>query len=147
MASTSESYRAAADEHLERAQDLFSNESYHLCHYLAGLAVECHLRAHIRARTPVFDARHDLELLALVADFYEVVPLSRHDRFSAVFSDLNRRWRSNHRYFSERQFLDFMNDLRAEYNVKGDRRKNLARTALNHAQAIIKQGEAKWSNE
>jgi len=40
-----------------------------------------------------------------------------------------------------------MNEIRAEYNVKGDRRKNLARMALNHAQAIIKQGEAKWSNE
>jgi len=100
MASTSESYRAAAGEHLERAQDLFTNGSYHLCHYLAGLAVECHLRAHIRAKTSVFDARHDLELLAIEADFYDAVPISRHGWFSAVFSVLNRRWRSNHRYFS-----------------------------------------------
>ena len=144
MASTVDTYRSATKEHLERAQASFNEGSYFLAHYLSGLAVECHLRALIRVKTPNFDSRHDLEGLAKEARFYDIVPINESARFSAIFSTLNRRWRSNHRYFSERQFLDYMNEIQAEYNKGGNRWKNMAQTLLNHAYAIIKQGEAKW---
>ena len=146
MPSTSESYRAAALEHLERAQDLFAGKSFFLCQYVAGLAVECHLRARIRVHRATFDAHHDLDRLARQSGFYDIVPASETDRFSTAFGDLNRRWRSNHRFYSERQFLDYMAEIRAEFGVKGDRWKNMARSLMNRAHWVIRQGEAKWPN-
>lgn len=115
MRSTSQTYRSAATEHLQRAQ----NE---------------------------FDARHDLRELAKEARFFDTIPEKQEADFSEKFSLLNLRWRSSHRYYSERQFLDYMTSITAEFNVKGERWKNLARTALNLAYDIINQGEAKWDS-
>lgn len=146
LLSTAETYRAAANEHLQRVLVLHEQGEYFLAHYLAGLAVECHLRAYLRRRTNQFDARHDLNELAKEANFYNIVPQSRIDEFNADFQTMNARWRSNHRFYSERQFLDYMNEVRAEFNQKGDRWKNLSRTLLNIADKIIRQGEAEWNN-
>jgi len=146
MPSTADTYRAAAKEHLERAQDHWSNDQFFLAHYLAGLAVECHLRAWLRRTTDEFDPRHDLRELARAARFYDLVPTRRADEFSATFGLLNLRWRSNHRYYSERQFLDYMTEIRAEFGVKGERWRNLSRTVLNLAHEVINTGEAKWES-
>ncbi|MCC6442240.1 MAG: HEPN domain-containing protein [Armatimonadetes bacterium] len=147
MPSTEESYRVAAKEHLERAQNLFNTESYYLAHYLGGLAIECHLRAWLRRRTDKFDSRHDLDRLAKESGFYAVIPYSQNQEFGSTFGTANERWRSNHRYYSERQLLDYMNNIRAEFNVSGNRWKNLARTLLNCARKVINQGEAKWNKQ
>ena len=146
LLSTAATYRAAANEHLERAFRMHDAEEYFLAHYLAGLAVECHLRAYLRRRTNQFDARHDLRELAKEADFYRIVPREQENEFITDFQTLNIRWRSNHRYCSERQFLDYMNDIHAEFNQKGDRWKNISRTALNIAYKVIGKGEAEWNN-
>lgn len=145
MPSTEETYRIAAREHLARAQEQFSDGSYYLTHYLSGLAVECHLRAHLLRKTREFDSRHDLELLARESGFYSVVSSERASDFSSIFTKVNKRWRSNHRYYSERQLLDYLTSIKAEFNVRGGRWKNLARTLLNCAYEVIKQGELKWN--
>lgn len=146
MASTAETYRIAAKEHLLRAQENYDDENYFLAHYLSGLAVECHLRAYLRQIKIQFESRHDLRDLASEAQFFNIVPQNQVDDFSVKFSVLNLRWRSNHRYYSERQFLAYMTEIRAEFGVKGDRWKNLARTILNLAYDVINQGEAKWDS-
>ncbi len=154
MASTADTYRNAAREHLARAQELFEAEGtqdYFLAHYLAGLAVECHLRAYLLRVTTEFNSRHDLRELATELGFYKIVPAAQVSAFSAKFSLLNIRWRSNHRYYSERQFLDYMTEIGAEFSKKGarvagNRWKNVSRTALNLAHEIINQGEAKWES-
>jgi HEPN domain-containing protein len=145
MASTADTYRAAANEHLERAQDEFDRGEYFLAHYLSGLAVECYLRALLRRRSDQFDSRHDLAALAVEDGYYDDVPLAKIDHYSTLFSSLNLRWRSNHRYYSNRQFLDYMNELGAEFNSKGNRWKNMSRTVLKNAYDIIKLGELKWT--
>ncbi len=147
MPSTAETYRTAAKEHLLRAQQSFDDQQYLLSHYLSGLAVECHLRAYLRQVKDQFDSRHDLRELAKEARFFDVVPQNRASDFSVKFSTLNLRWRSNHRYYSERQFLDYMTDIRAEFDVRGERWKNLARIVLNLAYDVINQGEAKWGSK
>ena len=146
MPSTAETYRNAAKEHLLRAQENFDDGQYFLSHYLSGLAVECHLRAYLRQAAPQFDSRHDLRELAKEAHFFEIVPQNRVGDFSDKFATLNLRWRSNHRYYSERQFLDYMTDIKAEFDARGERWKNLARTVLNLAYEVINQGEAKWDS-
>lgn len=146
MASTADSYREAAKENLLRAQASFNSGQYFLSHYLSGLAVECHLRAYLLQIKTQFDSRHDLRELAKEAKFFQVIPSGNAKNFSAKFATLNSRWRSNHRYYSERQFLDYMTEIRAEFDVKGERQKNLARTVLNLAYDIINLGESKWSS-
>jgi len=151
MASTAETYRSAAKENLERAQTLWEEESYFLAHYLAGLAVECPLRAYLRRITNEFKSRHDLEQLAIESRYYQSVPAAQTADFSERFGLLNLRWRSNHRFYSERQLLDYMNEIGAEFSVKGaridgSRWRNLSRTVLDLAHTIINQGEAKWNS-
>ena len=144
MPSTVETYRSAANEHLVRAQMLFEHEEYFLCHYIAGLAVECHLRAVLRRKKDTFDSRHNIVELAKESGYYDLVPLDELSNYSSYIALVNLRWRSNHRYCSSREFLDYMNDLRAEYNTKGDRWKNTARTLLNSASQVVALGEAQW---
>ena len=145
--STAETYRFAAREHLERAFRLHENEDYFLAHFVAGLAVECHLRAYMRTQSNEFNARHDLRELAKEADFYGIVPRHREEEFHADFVMLNLRWRSNHRYYSRRQFLDYMTEIKAEFRESGDRWKNISRRLLGLAEKIIEQGEAKWNSK
>jgi HEPN domain-containing protein len=145
MSSTEETYRRAAREHLERAQDLFDNGSYFLAHYLSGLAVECHLRAWLVRKTKEFDSRHDLDRLAVESGFYRAVADDQDWDPSAVITTAQKRWRSNHRYYSERQLLDYLTEIRAEFKVKGERWKNLARTMVHCAYEVIRQGEKKWN--
>jgi HEPN domain-containing protein len=147
MSSTEETYRNAAKEHLARAQDMFDNESYYLAHYLSGLAVECHLRAYLRRKTKEFDSRHDLQHLAIESGFYGVVSATRASDFSPIFEKLNLRWRSNHRYYSERQLLAYLTSIKAEFNVRGERWKNAARALLDCAHKVINEGEAKWNGK
>jgi hypothetical protein len=45
MAISAEAYRRASAEWLRTAQDLLDNRLYGQAHYVAGLAVECMLRA------------------------------------------------------------------------------------------------------
>jgi len=145
--STAETYRFAAREHLERAYSLHESGEYFLSHYIAGLAVECHLRAYLRLATGEFDSRHDLRELAKEADFYGIVPRHQEEEFHTAFETLNLRWRSNHRYYSNRQFLDYMTEIKAEFRQSGDRWKNISRRLLNLAGKIIEQGEAKWNSK
>ena len=128
--STAKTYRSAAGEHLERALRLHSEGDYFLAHYVAGLAVECHLRAYLLLITNEWDSGHDLRELAKKAEFYAIIPRSRENEFSLDFETLNLRWRSNQRYYSERQFLDYMTEIRAEFKQGGDRWKNLSRKVL-----------------
>jgi HEPN domain-containing protein len=144
MASTEISYREAAKEHLGRAENEFERGDYFLSHYLSGLAVECHLRAYLMRHAPEWEPRHDIRALAKKSGYAKIASAELSARLSENITVVASRWRSNHRYFSEREFLDFMTILRAEFNKKGDRRKNQARTLFNAAFEIIERGEKQW---
>lgn len=113
--------------------------------------MECYLRAFLRQATDTFDSRHDLIGLAKESGFYDIVPQTRVADFSAKFGLLHNRWRSEHRYFSERQFLDFMNEAnvqaQGDLRGRGDKWKNLSHTVLNIAHGVINQGEKNWNNK
>ncbi len=148
MASTEETYRMAAREHLAKAQDLFENGSYYLAHYLSGLAIECHLRAWIQRKTGEFDSRHDLRLLARESELYNVISAQQVSLFSSLFTLVNQRWRSNHRFYSERQFFQYMSNIKAEHNVRGYNWKEaVARTMLDCAYKVINEGETQWNKK
>lgn len=74
-------YKAAAEEHVWVARELYNGRRFVLGAYIAGLAVECLLRAYRYRRDPEFNARHDLFVLykasgilgyVLAADIYSL---------------------------------------------------------------------------
>ena len=71
-----EIYYEAAKEHKALAQELHEAGRYVMAHYLAGLAVECILRAYHYRLSPVFSGRHNLQTLYWDAQFDDVVPLN-----------------------------------------------------------------------
>ena len=149
MPSTAETYRDAALEHLGRAQSLYGDDrqgNWFLIRYISGLAVECHLRAFMRRMTPEFEPRHNLEMLARASGFFNIVPISDIERFAERFATLNQRWQASQRYYAERQMLDYLNEVRAEFNKRGNRLENLSKFAFGNALYVINYGEAKWEN-
>ena len=146
MKSTAETYHEACLEHIETAGQRHEAGEYYLCHYFAGLAVECMLRAYLR-NADKFDSDHNLEALADKANFYEIVPLAQRENYGGKFSEINQRWRSNHRYFSSRQVQRFLRSIKADAGRKGDPLKNNSRAMLNLALDIINLGELKWKSK
>ncbi len=141
---TAESYRAAALEHMERAQEFHAEGRYFLAHYFAGVAVECLLRAYLLRINPEFDSRHDLYQLARSSGFFNLVPYNLQPVYSSKFAVLNLRWRSNHRYATEEQWRSYLSGLKADFSMKGERVKNNSRTVLNIAYDIVSLGDKKW---
>jgi hypothetical protein len=149
MPSTAETYRDAATEHLRRASDLYDQDgigNWFLIHYLSGLAVECHLRAYARRRSPDFEPRHDLVEIAKEADFDGILNSKQTEVVSEKLAVINQRWRSNQRYNSEGELAEYLNGIRAEFNKKGDTRLLRCRLVFNYATDIIEQGEQKWAS-
>ena len=145
MTFTAESYRSAALEHLRRAQDFHAQGEFFLAHYFSGVAVECLLRAYLLRISPEFDSRHDLYQLARESHFFDLVPYDLQAEYGAKFATLNLRWRSNHRYATEKQWRDFLSGLKADFGMKGFRAKNNSRTLLNIAYDVINLGDEKWT--
>ena len=141
---TAESYRIAALEHLQRAQEFHAEGHYFLAHYFAGVSVECLLRAFLLRISPEFDARHDLYQLARSSRFFDFVPYELQREYGFKFTTLNLRWRSSHRYATEEQWRDYLSGLKADFSLKGERTKNNSRTVLNIAYDIVSLGDNKW---
>src|SRR4051794_12003763 len=106
LKSTSDSYYEASLERLGFAQQLFDDskypDRYYAAHLFSGLAVECMLHAYQLKHSATFEARHDIERLARESKFDRLVPKSERETYSAIFATMNKRWRSNHRYFTRR---------------------------------------------
>lgn len=140
-----QSYRRAADENLSRAQEQFNSGSYFLSFYLSGLAVECHLRAWRHLQVQGFEHNHNLLYLAEETGFLAMIRGKGTERFSAAFSFLSKTWRNYHRFCAERQFYQNMGEKGVEKRSMGSGWKEaIARTALNSAYEVFKQGEARW---
>ena len=105
LASTEHTYRDAAREHLGRAENEFERGDYFLAHYLSGLAVECHLRADLLRNAPEWAPRHDIRALAKKSGYAQIASAELSSRLSENITVIATRWRSNHRYYSEREFL------------------------------------------
>ena len=133
MKSTADSYFSAAAEHLASAYWLDQEGRFHLSHYFSGLSVECMWRALILKRSRQWDARHDLEALASEARFFDLIPAQEHSRYGELFAGLNKRWRRSHRYADEGQIWTYLDEIKADFNRKGDTKEIRSKTVLNGA--------------
>ena len=145
---TPEHYFEAAQERLEQAfrvRDEIRQASA-LSHYLAGVSVECMLRAY-RSRLDIeFDSRHDLYELARAARFDEIVPQRKTAEYNAALVEVAQRWFNNLRYCSDAALLQFLRKARLDRRVKGDILKESSRRIVNSAEIIVALGVAKWNS-
>src|SRR5438045_3904702 len=99
---SAEVYRDAAKEHVVVAAALYSQGSFVLAAYVAGLSVECILRAYRLRISREFDSRHDLQALYEQSRFQRNFPFGRAGDFSAMMGMITTHWSNTHRYRSER---------------------------------------------
>lgn len=143
---TAQSYLAVAQEHLSVSRRLHEASLFFLAHYIAGLAVECILRAHARQADDTFTGRHDLSHLASQSSFFGLAHSERQIEHDANLSEINLRWRSNQRYMTEAQLLSYLNNTRLDWRVRGDRMKYNSKRMYNLAEDIVGLGVLKWKN-
>ena len=141
---TAQSYRDAAQEHLGQARFLHSDaRQYSLAHYIAGVAIECILRAHGLRADDEFTGRHDLIQLALRADFFDLGRGAKRLDYIAEVAEANLRWRSSHRYFTQRQLRSHLNGIGVDQRIRGDKLKYNSQRMYDLAEEIVRLGELK----
>ena len=143
---TAQSYLAAAQEHLSASRRLHEGSLFFLSHCIAGLAVECILRAYVRQADDTFTGRHDLSQLAAQGDFSSLARGEKRIECDAKLNEINLRWRSNQRYMTESQLLSYLNNTRLDWRVRGDRMKYNSKRMYNLAEDIVGLGVLKWKN-
>jgi hypothetical protein len=120
MEFTADHYFHASVERMSQAQHLYREGTgyYALTMYVAGLAVECLLRAFLLRRKRDFEARHDLLLLFKESGILDVDPgrlktkglsdeqIEAHEKaLRASVNDVFILWRNNYRFASEARLL------------------------------------------
>ncbi|MEN6358388.1 MAG: hypothetical protein ABFD83_15045 [Armatimonadota bacterium] len=137
-------YRAAALEHLDHARRAYDRKDFMVAHYYSGVSVECILRAYVRHhKQEKFYSRHDLARLA-VSGFLDIVSDISRREWDAKIGEMNLRWRSNHRYFSEQSLRRYFKDAELDRKIRGDALKENARIVRELAHEIVGFGEMKW---
>ncbi len=145
MAFDALTYLEAAQERVHVAVDLYNiNKSYCEAHYLAGLAVECLLRAYRVRVDPNFDSRHVIQDLVNSAKFYDAIPLGRQIKTAADISEVVLRWRNDHRFRSAKNLRRWLSDQKLYRGIKGDFVKESARKITNAAVSIVSEGVLRW---
>jgi hypothetical protein len=133
MQLTTEHYYRTANERMIVATMLFDRQRYGLSMYVAGLAVECLLRAFRVRKDPVFDSRHDLKLLfresgilRLHAERLEArgLPLEKINdavaEFAAAHDIVVRLWRNDYRFAAQSHIRGWLNEIGAYHGIRGD---------------------------
>ena len=146
MKVTEDSYRAAAVAHIDAAEDLAEAKQYPLASYVAGLAVECMLRAYSSRLEGTFDARHDLRLWYQRSKFDAIVPVSRVDEISSALVTVASQWNNSQRYYSVELLRAEWKNAELDRGIRGDAGKELTRRLVSAAWEIVTLGEQQWKN-
>lgn len=139
-----ETYKAAADEHVIVAEELYNRARYVLCCYVAGLSVECLMRAYRVLIDPEFDAKHDLKLLSAACGWMDKIPRQSVTRVTGALRDLCIRWENAHRFRSVQDYRRFLHRRGLHRGIHGDFVKEQTRQALRAAELLVRIGEASW---
>jgi HEPN domain-containing protein len=144
MAITADTYRRAAGERAAEALALHEAGSHVLAHYVAGLAVECVLRAYRLRLDPHFESRHDLPRLCKEARFYDFLPQGDVERVSAAVTEVALRWSNSHRYRDRRELRHWLAAGGQDRRVRGDVVKYSSRRIVDAATDIVTAEDLRW---
>ena len=139
-----ETYRDAGIQHAALAIEVYDLQTYAPANYLAGLAVECMLRAYRTMIDPEFDSRHDLEELFRLAQFGDVVPLNDAVRITAALERVVGLWSNDHRFLDDVALRKRWAKRRLYSGVKGDFLKERVRQLVHASNLIVNAGAARW---
>ena len=143
---TSQVYVVAAEEHVTAAFKLLELREFVLAHYVAGLALECIVRAYRTRMTRVFDERHDLYELARAAGFFSLFPPHRTESLSAAFGTVVAQWINTHRFRSEDSLRKFLTERKLFSGIKGDLLYGRTRLIVNAAFDLVTLGVVEWES-
>jgi hypothetical protein len=139
-------YRDAAGERIIAAGQLYEAGQYVEANYLAGLAVECILRAYRMMIDPEFDSRHDIAGLYKLAKFSNIVPPNDIEAVSAAIGDVSALWSNDHRFLSKIALRKRWVKQNLFRGIKGDFVKEQTRQLLNSSLYIVNTGVEKWKS-
>jgi hypothetical protein len=140
---TPEVYVVAAEEHATAALHLFHARQFVLGHYVAGLAVECIVRAYRVKRSAQFDERHDLHELARGARFFDLFPPDRVELLTSAFGVVTAQWVNAHRFRSEASLRKYLTERRlfaGEMDLLHARTRLIVNAAFN----LVTLGVSRW---
>lgn len=139
-------YVVAAEEHATAAFKLLEEREFVLAHYVAGLAVECIVRAFRTRKSRVFDERHDLYELARAAGFFDMFPPHRTESLTAAYGTVVAQWINTHRFRSEDALRKFLTERQLFKGIKGDLLYGRTRMIVNAAFDIVTFGVIEWKS-
>jgi hypothetical protein len=153
-----EHYFETAVERMRQAQFLYrEGNSFALSIYVAGVAVECLLRAFKGRRDPGIDEKHHLLRLfqasgmlsvdrsKLLAKGWTDEQIDNHLRsLQLAVNDIFRLWGNNYRFASEDRLRAHLKRLSGYEKTKGDYLKEQARRFLISTQQFVDKGVIQW---
>lgn len=146
---TADEYRWAALTRIRAAEQLHTAAMYSSAIYLAGVAVECILRAYRVRADAEFDSRHDLPGLLRASGLRDYVPAKRRAEVAAALGDVWSRWRNDYRYASDDRVLRDLREKGLTLGIKGDPRNQLkenSRRVFEKAHELVGLGVERWKN-
>lgn len=150
MRFTAEIYRDAAEERLLEAGELHVVGAYLMAHFLAGLAVECILRAYrlrIAEYPSQFEERHDLFRLMKAARYDRLFPSAKREELASALTYVQLHWRNNHRFLTSEGLRTELVRAKLFLRIrKGDLLREHSRRMLIAAEMVVGQGVKKWKN-
>ena len=146
MKVTAQSYREAAVADVQAAQNMLDTRQYPLANYLAGLSVECMLRAYSNYLDDSFDARHDLRRWYEKSGLEAIVSAKQRAEVSIALSIVSAQWNNSQRYYSAELYRAEIKQAQLDRGIKGDPVKEVTRRTVDAALEIVVIGEAQWMN-
>lgn len=139
-----EHYMEASAFRIESARQMHNQARYSAAIYLAGVSVECLLRAFITRRTLEFDARHDLQELFKQADLEDLIPHKHRREVGARLGTIWARWKNNYRYIADDRLRSEFKRLKHDRGIRGDFLKENSRCVVNCVYELRTIGEKQW---
>ena len=140
-----EEYLRAAQERVTECREAYDRHRYVVDHYLAGLTVECILRAYRVRESTEFHSRHNLRELFTMSRFTFVVPRGRQEEVVAALNNVVARWSNTYRFVSIDGLRADLRRRKLNRGIKGDFVKESARVAANAATLLVSIGVERWT--
>ncbi len=143
---------------MKQARTLYDEKAgYALSMYVAGVSVECMLRAFKMLRDTTFDERHDLRRLFKASGMLSVDPVvlrargltgsqvqHHHRELQAALTIVYDLWSNDYRFASEDRLRAHLKSTKLDRGVKGDILKVNALALLNAAETFHDMGVYQW---
>lgn len=132
---------------VESARRLHEQSRFSAAIYIAGVGIECLLKAYIVRQNPTFDERHDLHDLLKSSDLKSFVHADDRQQVAAWLSEIWTRWKNNYRYASDGRLRAEFKRLELNRGIDGDYLKENSRLVVETALLLQMKGEQRWHSK